>query len=251
MLSHFAPNHYLYQDIIDNNQIHEFKNYIYSFYDVEKKEVITSKSVKELMDDAGYEIYECHTEEDIQKFKKYYKSGEELCTFQGGRLDTCYVFFAVKKNVDEIRREHFKNPRRQDEYGTSVISIQFSRGSINTLSIKNRYNHTVNNPDATYANNLENIIPWLTNAFEREYHLNINQTESQDFELENYVLANDRRYYRYNYEINNIYYCPNLEYALMDFLSYCEEVEILDVPQLENLEHLFKKNKKLVKTKSK
>ena len=208
MLSHFASSHFLYDDII-NNDIDGFRNYIYSFTNIEIKRRKTNKSVKELMSDAGYEIYECHTEEDIQKFKKYYQSGEELCTFRGGRLDDCYVFFAVKKNVNEIRREDFKSPKRQDEYGTSVISIQFSRGSINTLSIKNRYNHTVGHPDATFSNNLENIIPGLTDAFEREYHLNINQTESQDFELENYVLANDRRYYRYNYEINNIYYCSN------------------------------------------
>ena len=134
--------------------------------------------------------------------------GEELCTFNGGRLNSCYVFFAVKKNVNEIKRENFKNPFRQDEYGTSVISIQFSKDDTYTLSIKNRYNHTVNNPDATFSNDLDNIIPGLTKSFENYYGHQINSSK-QVFELDGYVRANDGKFYKYNYEVDNIYYCPD------------------------------------------
>ena len=208
MESHFEFSKFLYDDIIDNRIVDQFKNYIYSLVDVEKKEIIINKTPKELLKEAGYNLYECKTEEEIQYFKKYYRRGEELCTFNGGRLDRCYVFFAVKENVDEIKREDFNNPKRQDDYGVSVISIQFSKGNINTLSIKNRYNHTVNNPDATFSNNLDNIIPGLTNSFARVYGFNINQN-SNGFEIEGYICASDGRYYKYNYEITNIYYCPN------------------------------------------
>ena len=203
----------LASEIIEKNLEEEFKNYIYSFIDVEKEFITTNKTPEELLKEKGYILYECKSEGDIQKFKKYYSKGEELCTFNGNRLDKCYVFFAIKENVEEIKREDFKNPKRQDLYGTSVISIQFSRGGINTLSIKNRYNHSVNNPDATYGNNLENIIPGLTKSFENYYRLNINQNTNNyssflTNELE-YVKGNDKKYYRYNYEINNIYYCEN------------------------------------------
>ena len=116
-------------------------------------------------------------------------------------------FFAVKTNVDEIKRENFPNPERQDEYGTSVISIQFTKDENCTLSIKNRYNHTVPNPDATFSNNLDNIIFGLTYNFEKYY--GFKQKYINDFELKGYVRANDGKYYKYNYEINNIYYCPN------------------------------------------
>ncbi len=208
IISNFAPSDNLYQDIITSDKEIEFKNYIYSLIDIKEEKIITNKTVKELMSDAGYDIYECHTEEDIQTFRKYYKSSEELCTFHGGRLNMHYVFFAVKKNVNDIRRENFENPERQDEYGTSVISIQFYKGAINTLSIKNRYNHRVKNPDATFSNNLENIIPGLTYAFENEYNLNINKPTNEILELDKYMLANGK-YYKYNLEINNIYYCPN------------------------------------------
>lgn len=208
MLTSFAPNHFLYQDLVDQNYIEEFKNYILSFTQTSIERVETNKSVHELFEEAGYDFYECQNDEDIQNFEKYYQEDESLCTFRENRLEKCHVFFAVKKNVDQIKRDHFANPKREDEYGTSVISIQFSRGKTNVLSIKNRYNHTVKNPDVTFSNNLENIIPGLTEAFEREYTLNINNICDQTFDLTNYIKSFDGKYYKYNYEINNIYYCP-------------------------------------------
>ncbi len=212
--SNLAPTHSFADDIKEHNLYEEFKSWIYSFIDVEKdNQVIINKTPFELMDEAGYTLFECKSEEDIQSFRKYYSSGEELCTFRGGRLNRCHVFFAVKKNVDDIKRENFISPKREDEYGTSVISIQFSKDKLTTLSIKNRYNHIVNNPDATFSNNLENIIPGLTRSFEKYYGLNIKQQEKKapDFltnELK-YIKGNDGRYYRYNLEINGIYYCEN------------------------------------------
>ena len=95
--SNFAHSRYLYDDIIEDKMIEEFKNYIYSLVDVEKEEIEVIKTPKELLDEAGYVLYECKTEEDIQKFKKYYAKREELCTFQGGRLDYCHVFFCCKE----------------------------------------------------------------------------------------------------------------------------------------------------------
>ncbi len=205
----FKESRSLVKDIIDNNLEEEFKNYIYNQVDVENNyEEVVSKRPEELLKEAGYKLYECHSEEEIQSFKKYYAEGEELCTFRGGRLNRCFVFFAIKENVDEIKRENFPNPERQDKYGTSVISIQFTRDDSHTLSIKNRYNHTVNNPDSTFGNNLDNIIPGLTASFDKYYGTHQSHLQ-KTFEIPGYVRANDGKYYKYNYEINNIYYCEN------------------------------------------
>ena len=204
LLEHFNESHMLYDDIEKDGKLEEFKNYIYSLIDVEDNmKRIEHRTPKELLSEAGYNFYECKTEEDIQSFKKYYSKDEELCTFKGKRLESCYVFFAVKKNVDEIKRENFSKPRRQDEYGTSVISIQFTKEGYD-LSIKNRYNHTVNNPDSTFSNNLDNIIEGLMQSFENEY--GFIQANIGNFELENYVKVGGK-YYKYNHEIDNIYYC--------------------------------------------
>ena len=205
----FHESHSLFDDIVANGKESEFKNFIYSLVDVENNnELGMIKTPEELMSEAGYVLVECYNEGDIQAFRKYYARREELCTFKGGRLNRCRVFFAVKKNVSDIKREDFKNPTRQDEYGTSVISIQFTKDGTNTLSIKNRYNHTVNNPDATFSNNLDNIIPGLTESFEKHKDI-VQKYKSNRFEIKGYVRANDGKYYKYNYEINNVYYCPD------------------------------------------
>ena len=213
--STFATNsRTLYDDIVNNDLEEEFKNYIYSKIDVEKEkpEIIGEKTPYQLLDENGYNLYECNSEEEIQSFKKYYKSGEELCTFHGGnRLNRCVVFFAVKKDVEEIKREDFNNPKREDEYGTSVMSIQFTKSQNSTVSIKNRYNHTVNNPDATYGNNLDEITLGLRQSFEKllsERGLTLNSSNIEAFYIPGYVVADDGKYYKYNMEINGNYYCP-------------------------------------------
>ena len=203
----------LYEDILPIKN--QFQDWIYSFVREEEKEKeIIQKSPEELMDEAGYILYpECKKEEDIQKFKKYYAPGEELCTFRGGRLNYCRVWFAVKKNVNDIKRENFPNPDRQDEYGTSVISIQFTKGKNSTLSIKNRYNHTVDYPDSTFHNNLENIKHGLTNSFCEKYEISfssnaINNEFLPDV-LEGYVAGRDGKFYKSNIELNGKNYCAN------------------------------------------
>ena len=223
---HFPPSRELYDDILQNDLINSFRNYIYSLTKTDENKVKVTLTPEELMEKAGYILYpECKTEEDIQSFRHYYYrgsptpnysggtparyAGEELCTFNGNRLASNHVWFAVKKNVCEIRRKDFENPRREDDYGVSVLSIQFSRSKPNVLSIKNRYNHTVENPDATFSNNLDNIIQGLTQAFENTYGISLAQNNSTSFEIPNYVQARDGKFYKYNQEHNNIYYCPN------------------------------------------
>ena len=227
----FAYNKDLYYDIVVQDVELDFKSFIFTMYKEKTGEDAVKKSVVaedpfELMERAGYTLYECHSEEDIQSFRHYYDrkgngptpvyvsgqypehhQGEELCTFNGGRLDTYDVFFAVKHGAENLDRKSFINPRRQDEYGTSVISIQFAKGDFNNISIKNRYNHTVANPDSTFSNDLENIIAGLTDAFAEKYGYNL-KTQSHGFELEGYVLAANK-FYKYNFECNNIYFCPN------------------------------------------
>ena len=270
---HFPTNHDLALDIISQNAIDEFKGYMYSFVVPNKKEqdLQDALSANELLDKAGYILYpECKTEEEIQSFKKYYTPNEALCTFRGGRLDTCRVWFAVKKNVDELKRKDFTKPSRQDEYGTSVISIQFTRGENCTLSIKNRYNHSVVNPDNTFNNNLENIIEGLSDAFYRDYGVRGGRFTAKDFELDNYVFV-DGKYYKYDYSIDDVYYCGNntiiydnavckladhqmlVDRFIFDFKEKTVKSPIDDggfIDTVKNLEQIIHKDNKLTLTRS-
>lgn len=215
LTKNFHPSRELYEDLMTlssmdeyKNILTEFKSYIFTKYNRFETSISTTKTPKELLEEAGYILYECKTNEDVQKFKKYYAPGEELCTFNRDRTERCHVFFAVKKNAEELKRSDFNNPRRQDEYGTSVISIQFTKDDSCILSIKNRYNHTVDSCDATFSNDLDNIIEGLTDSFEKEYGL-VQKFRQGKFEMPNYVKASDGKFYKYHEEINNVYYCED------------------------------------------
>ena len=109
LVSHFDTSRCLYDDIIDGGLINSFRGYMYSLAGI-KDDIIEQsagviKTPTELLDDAGYILYECHNLDELNEFKKFYAKGEELCTFKDGqdRLDRCFVFFAVKKDVDNIK----------------------------------------------------------------------------------------------------------------------------------------------------
>lgn len=195
----------MYQDIKKYHLENDFIHYIFGLNQEPSFSYIeTFKTPFELMDEAGYHLYLCLTEKDIQRFKKYYTKKEELCTFRGGRLKHCIVFFAVKKDVDQIRREDFSHPEREDLYGTSVLSIQFTRTTRSVLSIKNRYNHTVSNPDATFSNHLDSIIPGLHMAFSNYLQIDLSLSPTS-FEIPNYCYYLGK-YYKYNMELIGTYY---------------------------------------------
>ncbi len=123
-----------------------------------KKEAL--QDVFNLLNEAGYNAFHATTEEEKNKIKKYFRKGEELCTFDDPmRHLTHFIIHCVKKNVAEIQPS--PTPIRDDAYGTSVISIQIRDGFI---SIKNRYNDNVAAGDSTFDNDPERIIPGLSGA---------------------------------------------------------------------------------------
>ena len=113
------------------------------------------------------------SEDEKNMIRPYYRSDEEICTLKDPtRHEIKYMINAVKRNVADIKRENFKKIRREDEYGTSVISIQVSRNG-GDISIKNRYNHTLNretgeNPDNTFNSNPDLISEGLSSALRQE-----------------------------------------------------------------------------------
>ena len=150
----FEPNKMLAKDIEEQGAEVGFANFVFKKF--EKKTAALTESNEnpfELMKKKGYTLYWCKNNIDVQSFKKYYYPDriETLCTFRDPtRIEKNYIFFAVKDNVDEIKREqYYETKERQDPYGTSVISLQFSKPNsydaekTSFLSIKNRWNHNL------------------------------------------------------------------------------------------------------------
>ena len=101
LTDNFAKDIFLYENIEkDKEYLKSFINFVFSRCEENQGKsslVNTGKTVSELFAEKGYDFFECKTTEDIQNFKKYYQEDEELCTFNQGRLQDCYVFWAVKK----------------------------------------------------------------------------------------------------------------------------------------------------------
>lgn len=213
---YFATNNRTIGQIITEKHLEtDFKEFIYSKLN-DKGERVDSpedidKSPYELLNQVGYQLFECHNEEEIQEFKKYYAEKEKLCTFHGGRLERCFVFFAVKKDALELRREDFTSPEREDEYSTAILSIQFTKEKRTTVEIISRYNHTVENPNATFGNNLDKLVPGLAASFAKmmeERGCCYSDANVETLKIPGYVVGPDRKYYKYNIEANGIYFCP-------------------------------------------
>lgn len=157
------------------------------------------KTPFELLNEAGYDAFLVETLEQQNSIAKYFRTNEKLCTFNDPtRHKTHYIIHAVKYNADKIKPS--VNPQRQDEYGTSVISIQIPKKG-NYVSIKNRYNHTVDCCDATFSNNPDNIIPGLTYALNRYFDKNIFVANMP----EHFIERNGQLMY-YDYEIESKFF---------------------------------------------
>ena len=177
-------------------------NYLVSLKNIKIAEMSVHQDPIMLLDRAGYDAYVVHNLDEQNAIQKYFEPGEELCTFRDShRFEKYYIINAVRKDVDKIRRDDFNIPQREDAYGTSVISIQVLKSG-GFISIKNRYNHTVQNPDNTFDSNPDNIIPGLADAIKHYFNADFS---AQRVELpDNYMMLGDQ-IIRYNVEAENTY----------------------------------------------
>lgn len=222
LTENFLPCHHLAEDIVKQGAETEFKSFVFAMSNLkssmtpQQAKELKKKTAVQLMRENGWILYpECKTEKELQSFKKYYASDEVLCTFNDNRLKTHRVWFAVKEDVDKIKRAEPGNEKRQDNYGTSVLSIQFERDKMPNLQIICRYNHTVKNPNNAFCSNLDNIIDGLTDAFERDYGVRSALVDDVDFALDDYVDYNGKFYpcniIKHGFNCSD-YFCENNVY---------------------------------------
>ena len=196
--------------------------YLESLKQVQIEETGVYQDPITLLDAAGYNAYYVTSLEEQNKIEPYYataeelkkmgihppsSTGEALCTFRDStRFKNYHIINAVRKDVDQIRREDFKGKeKREDRYGTSVISIQILKSG-GFISIKNRYNHSITNPDNTFNSNPDNIILGLSNAIRHHFDVDFS---AQKVKLPNGYTFINNQIIKYNYEKDNIYFGSN------------------------------------------
>ena len=194
--------------------------YLESLKEIEVEITGEVKDPFELLEQAGYHAFYADTLEKQNSITNYYQKEELLCTFKDAdRYKNYHIIHAIKKNVHEIKREYFKGvEKREDDYGTSVISIQILKTG-GFISIKNRYNHTVDACDNTFYSNPDRIIEGLSLALKKYFKVDF-AVKKQVFLPDGYVLVNNK-ILKYDIELNNVYvgngfYCKDGNIHLID-----------------------------------
>jgi hypothetical protein len=162
----------------------------------------TQEEIKNTFSENGYDIVIFDDEKSILDCKKYYSNGEVICTYNNlnKRMQKYHMLVAIKENIDEIKRS--KNPKRDDEYGTSILNIQIAKNGSH-MSIKNRYNHTVGQCDSTFNNDLNNIAMGLQNMVLGYYgYAGITKANNRY----NNIVNIGGIYLKYHTERDNIYF---------------------------------------------
>lgn len=162
----------------------------------------TQEEIIEDFNKAGYDTVIFDDEEKIAEYKKYYADGEVICTYNNlaERMRQYHMIVAVKKDIDKIQQG--KAPQRDDEYGTSILNIQIAKNGSH-MSIKNRYNHTVNECDSTLNNNLDMLVLGLQAKVLGYYNIaSLNNNKC----YYNRIVNINGIYLKYNREVNNVYF---------------------------------------------
>ena len=211
----------------------------------------TGEDLFELAKKAGYTVIYADTLEKQNSIQHLFKKKEELCTFRdSSRFKHYHILHFVKEGAENLKREDFNgNECREDEYGTSVLSIQIAKEG-GFIKICNRYNHTVPNPDNTFHSNPDFIIPGLTLAIEKFLSQSIGAMASP---LANGFIQLNGMIYQTHTEVDNIYFgtdfyikdnCPHVihkDYQMIvdNFIIDFKENKIISFYKKDDLFSVF------------
>jgi len=202
--------------------------FLESLKQVKIPEIETDKNPFELLKEAGYDAFYADTLEKQNSIEPYYTENEALCTFMDkSRYIRYHIIHAIKEGAEQLKRSDFKGKeKREDEYGVSVLSIQILKEG-GFISIKNRYNHGVENSDNTYNSNPDNIMKGLSLALKRHFNVDFS---SQEKDLPIGYQFIDGKIYKYHTEREHIYFGDRfyIQNGVVNFLDKDFEIVVDD-----------------------
>lgn len=169
-----------------------------------EKDFSLAEDLTQLAKKAGYQVIYADTLEKQNQIRPLFFQNEELCTFHDPfRFQEYHIFHFIKEGAENLNRANFfGREKREDEYGTSVLSVQISKKTGN-IKICNRYNHTVESPDNTFGCDPDQIIDGLTLSLEKQLGQKIGAPESA---VPDGYLEINQCLYQFHLETDNIFY---------------------------------------------
>ncbi len=223
--------------------------FLSSLLDIDKIKVQSELSPFELLKKAGYNAFYADTERKKNSIKHYYTNREAICTFcDSERHKNYHIIHCIKEGADKLKRSDFKGHEdRQDEYGTSVISIQILKTG-GFISIKNRYNHTVQGCDQTFDSNPDNIILGLSDSLKKHFKVDFFTTKER---LPWGFIMVDKKILRVYHEEDNVYFGGSFYVKDGVFTPIQKDYQffykgfLFDL-KVKKVSHFFGKNQKFV-----
>lgn len=203
------------------------------------RERAPAKDPYQLAHSVGYELTgPFQATSEFMPYAEDFRQGERICTYNAPveRLQNYHILWLRHSEADatlpadrltadtlsEAWKTYLKTigrhdeeadtynlvglrPTREDPYGVSSMSVQISRTGTH-VSIKNRYNHTVGNPDNTLDSNLDTVAYGLRQAVYTRVGREDLLSQTNAVPAEGYITDNEGGLHRYNYEENNVYY---------------------------------------------
>lgn len=239
-LKRLIPNRHGALQLLKDNYAYIQATLEQLYKDNPSHETAPARDPYELARSAGYELtgpFES-AHEFVPLDRQDFRPGERLCTFNDptGRLEDYNILWLRHVEVsdtlpaDELTTDTLSDawktylktigrydresdgydlarlgPARDDPYGTSSMSVQISREGIH-VSIKNRYNQTVGNPDDTLGSDLDNVAYGLKRAVYSSVGREDLMGKTSVTLAEGYIADNDGGIHRYQYEEDNVYY---------------------------------------------
>ncbi len=203
----------------------------------------------ELLKKAGYNAFYADTEKKKNSIKHYYANKEAICTFRDSeRHKNYHIIHCIKEGADKLKRSDFKGHEdRQDEYGTSVISIQILKSG-GFISIKNRYNHTVQGCDQTFDSNPDNIVLGLSDSLKKYFKVDFFTAKEH---LPWGFIMVDKKILRVYHEEDNVYFGGSFYVKNGEVIPIQKDYQffykgfLFDL-KAKKVSHFFGKNQKFV-----
>lgn len=171
------------------------------------KPAVVTQTATEILADLGYKIVKTSSLDDLKalNLKEWFHGNNAWCKYSDANRWSRYDIYIIwKPELKDLKP--LPNPKVNDEYSLSLMSIGCVDGQL--FQICQRYNHAASgSADWALGGNLNNLAENLTEAFCKEF--GYESIGAVNRFMPDQTIIRHGKYIKYNYEINDVYFCEN------------------------------------------